>query len=234
MKQPTQIAIVDDERPAREKLCRLLREHWPDAHLYQAADGKAALQLLEQQHIDLLFLDIQMPEVDGLQVAQELTAPMPDIIFVTAYDEFALQAFDADAIDYLLKPYDEERFLRAINKVRTRNLSSSTNAEAPLLISDRGSVKVVQLKDIVWVEAADNYVMIHTHEQQYMMRQTLSGLAQRLGAQFSRCHRRYLVKLDQISESRVLPKGDAELVLVGGTVIPCSRQYRDDLMQRLG
>ncbi|MBC3882834.1 response regulator [Undibacterium sp. LX40W] len=228
-----QIAIVDDERPARDKLCRLLHEHWPDAHLYQAADGNAALQLLAEHKIDLIFLDIQMPEIDGLEVAQALNAPVPAIIFVTAYDQFALQAFDANAIDYLLKPYDEARFLKAINKVRSRHAPSTSNDDAPLLIGDRGSVKVVQIKDIVWAEAADNYVMIHTRDQQYMMRQTLSGLAQRLGSAFARCHRRYLVRVDQIAESRALLKGDAELVLHCGVELPCSRQYREGLKQQL-
>ncbi len=233
MKTHYQIAIVDDERPAREKLCRLLQEHWADAQLFQAADGKAALDLVAERKIDLVFLDIQMPEIDGLQVAQSLSTPMPDIIFVTAFDQFALQAFDANAIDYLLKPYDEARFLRAINKLRARNLPTTQTHEAPLLISDRGLVKVVQIKDIIWAEAADNYVMIHTHDQQYMMRQTLSGLAERLGAHFARCHRRFLVRLEHIVESRMLAKGDAELVLSNGVVISCSRQYRDELMQRL-
>lgn len=230
---PVQIAVVDDERPAREKLCRLLHEHWPDAQLHQAADGNAALKLVAEHNLDVIFLDIQMPEIDGLQVAQSLSAPMPEIIFVTAYDQFALQAFDANAIDYLLKPYDEARFLRAIEKVRSRRQASASDDQAPLLISDRGRVLVVQIKDVEWAEAADNYVMIHTRDQQYMMRQTLTGLVQRLGAGFARCHRRYLVRLDQVAESRVLPKGDAELVLVGGAVLPCSRQYREELKQQL-
>jgi two-component system LytT family response regulator len=234
MKTPVQIAIVDDERPAREKLVRLMQTHWPDAQLHQAADGHAALHLVAERKIDLVFLDIQMPEMDGLQVAQALSAPVPDIVFVTAYDQFALQAFDANAIDYLLKPYDEARFLKSIKKLQARRVLPTASDESPLLITDRGSVKVVPVKEIEWAEAADNYVMIHTRDQHYMMRQTLSGLVQRLGAEFARCHRRYLVRIDQIVESRVLPKGDAELVLHSGAQVPCSRQYREDLQQRLG
>lgn len=234
--EQVRILIVDDERPAREKMERLLREHWPSAHLEQAADGQQAWVSLTQHHFDVMFLDIQMPELDGLQLAQQLRAPLPDIVFVTAFDQYAVKAFDANAIDYLLKPYDEERFLKALEKLRVRRAerqSKSTTPEPPLMISDRGLLHVVPIAEIIWVEAADNYVLIHTAEKHYMLRQTLSGLHQRLGAAFARCHRRFLVRLELIVQCESLSKGDAQLVLRSGAILPCSRQYREEVLQRL-
>lgn len=236
MAKPTHILVVDDERPARDKLLRLLNEHWPEAELRQAVDGAQALQLLELQRADVIFLDIQMPEMDGLQVASHLRAPVPDIVFVTAFDQYAVQAFDANAIDYLLKPYDEARFLKALEKLKVRRGTAAVSTpviEAPLMISDRGMVYVLPIADIVWAEAADNYVMIHTVDKHYMLRQTLSGLLDRLGPAFMRCHRRFLVCVDKISHIESLSKGDAQLHLKSGATVPCSRQYREELLARL-
>ncbi|WMW81117.1 LytTR family DNA-binding domain-containing protein [Undibacterium cyanobacteriorum] len=236
MVEPIQILVVDDERPARDKMLRLLSEYWPEAELRQAVDGAQALQFLEQQRADVIFLDIQMPEMDGLQVASHLRAPVPDIVFVTAFDQYAVQAFDANAIDYLLKPYDEARFLKALEKLRVRRgtaSSSSPAVDAPLMISDRGMVYVLQIAEIVWAEAADNYVMIYTSDKHYMLRQTLSGLLDRLGPAFMRCHRRFLVCVDKISHIETLSKGDAQLHLKNGAAVPCSRQYREELLDKL-
>ena len=231
------ILIVDDERPAREKMARLLSEHWPTAQLVQANDGQQALELLAQQRYEVMFLDIQMPELDGLQVAQQLTPPIPDIVFVTAFDQYAVKAFDANAIDYLLKPYDEERFLKALSKLRGRRAEHPTahvQNDPPLMISERGHVYVVPTSNVVWAEAADNYVIVYTEDKHYMLRQTMSGLHERLGAAFARCHRRYLVRLDAIQACESLSKGDAQLVLRHGAQVPCSRQYREEILQRLG
>jgi two-component system LytT family response regulator len=242
MNLPMHILIVDDERPAREKLRRLLAEHCPNAQLHEARDGLDALQQLENAKFDLMFLDIHMPELDGIQTAQQLAGwseqshciANPEIVFVTAYDQFALQAFDANAIDYLLKPFDEERFLRALRKVEAqRAITLRDKTESPLLISDRGVVKVVAITDIHWLETADNYVLIHTAESQHIMRQTLVAMAQRLGKSFARCHRRYLIRLDQIVEYAANAKGDGDFVLRSGTRVPCSRQYRDEVLQRI-
>lgn len=228
------ILIVDDEAYARDKLRRLVAEHVADAVVSEARDGKEALDCIQKQQPDLVFLDIQMPEMDGITVASQLTASVPLIVFVTAYDQFALQAFDANAIDYLLKPYDEARFLRALKKVQERRVGTKkAQAEQHLLLNEKGRVTVIRLADILRLEAADNYVMIHTAQQQHMMRQTLSGLQERLGKDFVRCHRSHIVRLDQIAQILPAQKGDAELVLQNDTRLPCSRQHRDEVVQGL-
>ncbi|PXX45378.1 LytR/AlgR family response regulator transcription factor [Undibacterium pigrum] len=228
------ILIVDDEAYARDKLRRLVAEHAADALVSEARDGREALECIQKQQPDLVFLDIQMPEMDGITVASQLSAPVPLIIFVTAYDQFALQAFDANAIDYLLKPYDEARFLRALQKVQERRVGTKkAQAEQHLLLNEKGRVTVIRLADILRLEAADNYVMIHTAQQQHMMRQTLSGLQERLGQGFVRCHRSHIVRLDQIAQILPAQKGDAELVLLNDTRLPCSRQHRDEVVQGL-
>ena len=240
MKKELKILIVDDERPARDKLRRLITAHAPVQLILEARDGKEALQLLEKDQFDVMFLDIHMPEMDGLSVAQQMSEPAPQIVFVTAFDQFALQAFDANAIDYLLKPYDEERFLRALQKaLKALSLDQASQLAqqetTPLIIQERGSVKVVNIPDIHWVEAADNYVLLHTAQTSHMLRQTLSVTAQRLGPAYSRCHRSYLVRRDQIRrfESKASGKGDGDFYLQSGALVPCSRQYRDEILQGL-
>jgi len=235
------ILIVDDERPARDKLARLLKQQPDVAAIEQARDGIEALERIEQWKPDAVFLDIQMPEVNGMEVAASLPEPQPVLVFVTAYDKFALQAFDANAADYLLKPYDEARFLRAMQRVRER-LAGRTTADvfpagaAPidrLLIPDRGVTKVVPVAEILWIETADNYVLIHAANGRHLMRQTLSGLLPRLGNAFVRCHRRAAVCVAAVEQVVALEKGDCELVLRGGARVACSRQYRAEVVGRL-
>jgi two-component system LytT family response regulator len=240
MTQGLRVLIVDDERPARDKLRRLITEHVKVGHLAEARDGVEALKLLVQESFDVVFLDMHMPEMDGLSVAQQLSEPAPLIVFVTAYDQFALQAFDANAIDYLLKPYDEERFLRALHKINKSLVMQNAKADslsdaAPMIIQERGRVIVLPVSDIHWVEAADNYVLLHTVENSHMLRQTLLMTAQRLGSAYSRCHRSYLIRRDQIIgfENRLGGKGDGEFQLRSGALVPCSRQYREQILLSL-
>jgi two-component system LytT family response regulator len=241
MTHDLRILIVDDERPARDKLRRLIADHAKVQHITEARDGLEALKLMAQESFDVVFLDMHMPEMDGLSVAQQLSEPAPLIVFVTAYDQFALQAFDANAIDYLLKPYDEERFLRALYKINkslaAQNAKASTLSEAaPMIIQERGRVIVLSVPDIHWVEAADNYVLLHAAENSHMLRQTLLMTARRLGDAYSRCHRSYLVRRDQIVgfENRLGGKGDGEFKLRSGALVPCSRQYREQILLSLG
>lgn len=220
------VLIVDDERPARDKLRRLLSQEPDIAAIEEARDGVEALERAAAFAPDAIFLDIQMPEVGGFDVAASLPAPAPLIVFVTAYDEYAIRAFDANAIDYLLKPYDQPRLRRALQRLRDRlaihraapaasaafapapaaapsaaapsvaapsvaapspaaALAASTPATpaAPpvlpvrqLLISERGTTRIVKVDDIAWIETADNYVILHTAAGQPLLRQTLAGL----------------------------------------------------------
>ena len=232
------ILIVDDERPARDKLQRMLELEPGITALQLACDAVEALELCATFLPDVAFLDIQMPEVSGIELAASLPAPAPLVVFVTAYDQYAVQAFDANAIDYLLKPYDQARLQRSLVRVRERLRTHAapgvtTLPVRQLLVTERGLTRVVRVDDIAWLETADNYVVLHTSGFQPLLRQTLTGLLAQLGDAFVRCHRRAAVRPELVDHVVSLDKGDCELVLRGGMRVPCSRQYRPALMERL-
>jgi two-component system LytT family response regulator len=229
------VLIVDDEAPARARLRRLLAALPQVEVAGEASDGAMALQMAAQLNPDALFLDVQMPEVGGLDVAASLPDPRPVVVFVTAYDQYALQAFEADAIDYLLKPVEPERLARAVAKLQAREALPRAAAAVPaqLLIADRGRTHVVPCRDIDWLEAADNYVTVHAGGRALLMRRTLAGLLADLGEAFVRTHRSAAVALAQVAEVLPRDKGDATLRLRGGAEVPCSRQYRAEVMSRL-
>ncbi len=234
------ILIVDDERPARDKLRRLLVQEADISAVDEARDGIEALAQVAAFAPDVIFLDIQMPEINGIEVAASLPAPAPLIVFATAYDDYAIRAFDANAIDYLLKPYDQARLQRALQRVRERLRThaampafDSGHALHQLLITERGVTRIVRVEQIEWIETADNYVVLHTAGEQVLMRQTLAGLLDRLGNSFVRCHRRAAVQLSWIDSVQALDKGDGELVLRSGARVACSRQYKAGVMERL-
>ena len=234
------VLIVDDERPARDKLRRLLAGETGIDAIDEARDGVDALTRVAAFAPDVLFLDIQMPEMNGFDVAACLAplAPAPLLVFVTAYDEHAVHAFDANAIDYLLKPYDQERLQRALQRVRAR-LAAQAPAPATrhlhqLLVTQRGVTRLVKASDIQWIETADNYVVLHTVDGAPMLRQTLAGLLDSLGPAFQRSHRRAAVRLDWIDGLSADAKGDGEVLLRGGARAPLSRQYGPALVKLLG
>lgn len=236
------ILIVDDERPARAKLRRLLEQEAGITAIDEARDGVEALERVAAYAPDALFLDIQMPEVGGFDVAAALPTPAPLIVFVTAYDEYAIRAFDANAIDYLLKPYDRERLQRALQRLRERRAgmrgtaggaAAASQAVRQLLVTERGVTRVVKVDDIQWIETADNYIILHTAEGAPLLRQTLAGMLDKLGPAFQRCHRRAAVRLDWIASVSTDDKGDGELQLRGGARVPLSRQHRPALLQSL-
>lgn len=235
------ILIVDDEQPARDKLRRLLEQEDGVSALAQAGDGIEALAMAASFRPDVAFLDIQMPEISGIELAASLPAPAPLIVFATAYDQFAMAAFDANAIDYLLKPYDRARLQRALARVRERlatrqrpSMFDAGQALRQLLVSERGVTRVVKIDELEWIETADNYVVLHTAAGGPLLRQTLAGLLDRLGPRFVRCHRRAAVQLAQVASVEARDKGDCELILRSGTRVPCSRQYKAAVLARLG
>jgi two-component system LytT family response regulator len=238
------VLIVDDERPARDKLRRMLEQEPGIAAIEEARDGVEALQRIARFRPDAAFFDIQMPEVSGLELAASLPAPAPLIVFVTAFDQYAIRAFDANAIDYLLKPYDHARLQRALQRLRERlqalpaadpALPAFDNGHPvrQLLVTERGVTRVVRVEQVGWIETADNYVMLHCAAEHPLMRQTLAGLLEKLGSGFVRCHRRAAVQLSWIDSVVALDKGDCELVLRGGARVPCSRQYRAGVIEKL-
>jgi two-component system LytT family response regulator len=233
------LLIVDDERPARERLRRMLALAPGIASVREAVDGVEALRMVESERPDALLLDIEMPELSGIDLAASLPAPAPLVVFVTAHEDYALRAFDSEAVDYLLKPFDQARLHRALERLRAR-LAAPMQAAAPqagaprqLLVSERGATRVVQVADIEWLETADNYVALHTSAGAPLLRQPLGALLGQLGPAFVRCHRRAAVRLSAVARIEPLDKGDCELVLRSGARVPCSRQYRPALIERL-
>jgi two-component system LytT family response regulator len=240
--------IADDEAPAREKL-----EHWlseqPDmAVVGSAGDGLSAAQCIERLRPEVAFLDIQMPTLSGLQVAAQLEpSSAPLIVFVTAFDDHAVNAFDLDAIDYLLKPYDRDRFARTVQRVRERlhvHQSGAAavavgRARAPacerLLVPDGERLQLIDAAAVEWLEADDNYVHVHTAARTYLLRRTLQDLLSQLGEQrFVRIHKSTAVNLGSIESLAPLFKGDHEVHLRNGRVLRLSRRYREALFARMG
>jgi len=229
------VLLVDDEAPARARLRRLLLAHPQIDVIGEARNGTDALQQTAQHAPDALFLDVQMPDLDGLSVAASLPDPAPELVFVTAYDRYALPAFDAAAIDYLLKPVDAEHVARAVQRLlaRERRPAAARPAPSQLAIPDRDRTIVVPVAEIEWLEAADNYVVVHAGERAPLIRRTLAALLADLGDGFVRTQRSAAVALAQVRTVESLAKGDATVVLASGARVPCSRQHRAQLIERL-
>jgi len=228
------VLIVDDEPPARARLRRLLDGVQDVEIVGEARDGAQALAQVVALAPEAIFLDVQMPGASGLDVAASLADPAPAVVFVTAFDQYALQAFDAAAVDYLLKPVEPERLARAVQRLKEKVAGASLRlAPAKLLIPDRGRTHVVPVTDILWLEAADNYVVVHTPERAPLMRRTLGALLDDLGDAFIRCHRSAAVALAHVVAVEPLEKGDANIRMRGDSKVPCSRQYRAAVVARL-
>ncbi|HEX4050654.1 MAG TPA: LytTR family DNA-binding domain-containing protein [Steroidobacteraceae bacterium] len=240
--------IADDEVPAREKLERWIAEQ-PDMTVAASAeDGMAAARAIEQLQPDVAFLDIQMPALSGLQVAGQLeVASAPLIVFVTAFDEHAVKAFELNAIDYLLKPYDHDRLVHTLDRVRERLRSgqsrsaavSTARAQQPpcdrLLVPDGERLQLIDAASIEWLGADDNYVRVHTATRRYILRRTLQDLIAQLGEQrFVRVHKSAAVNLDSIMSLTPLFKGDYDVQLRSGHTLRLSRRYRDLFFARTG
>lgn len=220
--------IVDDEPAARARLQRLLLAHADVEVVGVARSGDEALQQVLALAPELLLLDVQGPGASGLDVAASLPDPPPAVVFVTAYDRYAIEAFDSDAVDYLFMPVEAERLARALERVRTRGAAPSA-----LLIPDRGRTHVLPLAEIRWLEAADNYVAVHGDGRAPLMRRTLAALLHDLGEGFVRTHRSAAVALAHVQRLDVSDSGDATVLLTGGAQAPCSRGHRAALMESL-
>jgi two-component system LytT family response regulator len=238
------VIVADDEPPARAKLRRWLLAE-PDLELIaEAPNGLCAAQLIATARPDLVFLDIQMPDMSGLEVAAQLqTESAPLLVFVTAYDDHAVEAFDLNAIDYLLKPYDHERFLRALGRIRQRLHTEHRSEPAVRLarsalgpgkrlpVPDGDGLRLIDVSAIHWLEADDNYVHVHTAERTHLLRRTLQDLLQQLGEQqFARIHRSAAVNIAQIENLKAMAKGDYEVRLRSGACLRLSRRYASNLL----
>lgn len=237
--------IVDDEAPARDKLRRWLGEHADITVAGESADGLAAAAALDSLKPDVVFLDIQMPGLSGLEVASQLEpANAPLIVFVTAFDEHAIKAFDLNAVDYLLKPYDKDRLRKTLERLRQRRSGSGAGpavqtaraqlgSSERLLVPERDSLKLIDANAIHWLEADDNYVHVHTAGSTYLVRRTLTDLLAQLGERFARIHKSAAVNLSEVASLSPLFKGDHEVQLRSGATLRLSRRFKDALFARL-
>lgn len=242
------VLIADDEPPARDKLQRWLGEQADIEVVARAEDGLQAAAAIEQMRPDVTFLDIQMPGLNGLEVAAQLeqsTAPL--IVFVTAYDEHAVKAFDLNAVDYLLKPYDKERLLKSLTRVRERlgdrqsrapavaTARAQTHSSDRLLVPEGERLQLIDTAAIDWLEADDNYIHVHTASRRHLLRRTLQDLLVQLGEQrFVRIHKSAAVNIAAIASLTPLFKGDYEISLRNGHTLRLSRRYKDALFARMG
>jgi two-component system LytT family response regulator len=252
--------VVDDEPIARQRVMSLLRDENDIEVIGEYSSGHEALSAIEGTSPDLLFLDIQMPEINGLDLARIISASgTPAVVFVTAYDEYALGAFEVHALDYLLKPFSAERFRSAVSRARDyvaqRRATTAPPASAlepppaqpgaqppppaqqrnRLVIRSSGRIYFVRTADIDWCEAAGNYVRVHTGAQSHLVRDTMSHLESQLDTeQFVRIHRSTIVNVDRIQEIRSSFHGEYVVTLRGGTRVTLSRGYRDSVQARLG
>jgi two-component system LytT family response regulator len=247
-------AIVDDEPLARRRIRNLLMEAADVEIVAECANGKDAIDLLEESPPDLLFLDIQMPEIDGFDVLQAIgVGRVPVVIFVTAYDQFALRAFEAHALDYLLKPFDDERFGSALQRARERirqqqgsDLERRLQALLANVRGDRGYLRrlvvpsghrsiFVRTEDVDWIEAERNYIRLHAGGRAYLLRENLSHIAAALDpAAFCRIHRSTIVNIDRIQAVESLFHGEYLVLLQDGTKLTSGRNYRRSLHALMG
>jgi two-component system LytT family response regulator len=242
---PWSALIVDDEPLARASL-RTLLEREPDAiTIFEARNGHEAAALILGERPDVVFLDVQMPEMNGFDVVRQVgAAAMPDVIFVSAYDQFAIRAFEINALDYLLKPVSEERFAEALQRTRShqrqrgddserivsllRTLASPPKTLKRIAVRSAGKTRFVDLDDVLWIQAAENYVQLHTARSQHLVHATMQSMLGRLDPDvFVRIHRSAIVNVRHIMQIETLEQGDYKLTLDNGFCIQSSRTYSD-------
>ena len=219
--------IVDDEPLARRGIRQLL-EREPDVTVVgEARDGREALRALRTLEPTLVFLDVQMPELDGFEVIRRRTPErMPLVVFLTAYDRFALQGFEAEAVDYLVKPVSDARFAATVHRL-ARGLASRADAERSLVVTTARGTLILPLRDIDWIEAADYYARVWVGARSYLLRESLTQLERRVAsAGFVRAHRQALVRVGSVRALRTNDDGETVAILTNGATVPVSRRRR--------
>lgn len=246
--------IVDDEPLARDMIREMLADDSEVEIIGECVNGREAVEAIQTHAPDLLFLDVQMPEANAFAVLEALkTERVPLIVFVTAYDQYAVQAFDVHALDYLLKPFDRERFETAMQRVKAQlrqqtngdreqriltileELKAETKHLERLVIKNAGRVFFLETDEIDWIEAEGNYVRVHAGKKSHLIRETISSLESQLDPKkFLRIHRSAIVKIDRIQELQPWFHGEYHVILHNGTQLTLSRNYRERLQEVLG
>ena len=246
---PISALIVDDEAPARELIATLLREE-PDVEVVgQCSNGRDAVAAIKRLSPDLVFLDVQMPLMDGFAVLAELPADcLPLVVFVTAYDQHALRAFEVHALDYLLKPFEYDRLRQAVRQARKQltqgpgaagkahlvslleELHNRAQSWDRLVVRDAGRIVFLQADSVDWIEAEGNYVRLHVGKESHLLRETMNSTEMRLASRkFLRVSRSTIVNLERVTEWQPLFHGDSIVILRDGTRLTVSRVYRETL-----
>lgn len=236
---PIRALVIDDESLARRNLTVLLRRDPDIGSIVECSSGAAAIDEIRRSKPDIVFLDVQMPECDGFDVLELLGVGLPPaIIFVTAYDEYALRAFEMGALDYLLKPFDDARFGRALSRAKEKLAhypSAKPRAAEQLVVRSQGRVLFLKAEDIDWIEAAGYYACLHAGADTHVLRRPLSELEQDLGEEkFVRIHRSTIVNLERIRGLELRRGGEYEVVLKSKARLRLSRRYRKRLQERMG
>jgi len=242
---PITAVIVDDEPLARKRIRRLLQAASDVTVVGEAADGDEALRIVDEQKPRLMFLDVQMPRMDGFEVVRRIPEESrPLIVFVTAYQQYALEAFRAAAVQYLLKPVEREPLRQALTRVRELVTARSNPSLTAFLervqertafmqhvaVKSKGRVRLVPVDQVDWFESAGNYVRLHVGSERFLLRQTMNGLEEKLDpTQFVRIHRTTIVNVHRIRDTRPVSHGDHIVVLHDGTQLQMSRAYRERL-----
>jgi two-component system, LytTR family, response regulator len=246
--------IVDDEAPARQRISDLLSQDSEVCSMQEAGDGETAVRMILSEKPNLVLLDVQMPELNGLEVVEAVGPEnMPFTVFVTAYDQHAIGAFEANALDYLLKPFSDERFETMLTRVKRRRedvylrqfgqnvarviamQEAGTRYMDRLAIKTDGVTRFVHVKEIEWIEAAGVYVTLHTSGKEFLYRASLTDLEQSLDpSRFLRIHRSVIVNIESIVQLEPLSHGEFEILLKDGSHPRVSRTYRNALEKRLG
>jgi two-component system, LytTR family, response regulator len=241
------VLIADDERLARQRLLSLLEKEEDVQIVGECSDGAAAAEMLKSRPVDVAFLDIEMPGQSGLEAMGSNAQPMqPLVVFITAFEQYAVRAFEANAFDYLLKPYREDRLRNTLSRLRghlalmNKQLSpapkDSNGADVERIpIKSNGRIILLKTDDIDWIEAEHNYVRLHTRGVTHLIRETMSALEAKLNAKrFRRIHRSTIVNVERIREIQPWFRGDAIVLLDNGQKLTASRNFRDRLKEWLG
>jgi len=247
MNVPMNVLIVDDEPLAREGLALLLKDESAIGSLAEARNGAEAVEKIRESRPDLVLLDVQMPEMDGFEVLRAVGAEqMPPVIFVTAFDKYAIQAFEVNTVDYLLKPVTRERFSQALARVRERlaqpgadnqhvlsllqQLAAPRRHLARVALRSAGKISFVNVEDILFVQAAENYVQLHLKSARHLLHVPIATLETSLDPEkFLRIHRSLIVNVRHIAELETGPHGEFVVVLQGGARLQSSRSYHDKI-----
>jgi len=238
-RSPIRVLVVDDESLARRNVTLLLRRDPDIGSIAECSSGLEAVAQIRKSRPDIVFLDVQMPECGGFDVLELLGGDLPPtLIFVTAYDEYALRAFETGALDYLLKPFDDARFARALSRAKERlahYVPPKERAAERLVVRNQGQMVFLRVAEIDWIEAAGYYACLHVGGDTHVLRRPLADLEQDLGEdRFVRIHRSTIVNLDRIRGLELQAGGEYEVVLRSKARLRLSRRYRKRLQERMG